>query len=274
MVNICLKKIFLFEIFEMVLQYIAFSELCTSANLTYIIMSYTLLVLNVVISPTILLCKNKDEDASKGKLKYAIYVFDSTLDALYLFTNIYRGGDKDARPEPNFFVNLALWYPSYAIILKMRAVRRTITVKQENRFDTRVFRDISTSITEKTTKANGGKLRKHVVEKFILLFVLIAGIILMGIHIGNFVVKYNYCKYEITAKLWESSSPIKMYSYGLWNINCGYHLIQNITANNKKINYIPKVIKQCTQLKYLSLRDNNIAKITLRIIRNDTYKFC
>ncbi len=266
------EKIFLYEIVEIVLQYNAFVELCKSANITYIVMSYTLLLLNVLVSPTIMLCKKKNEVTHKSALKYVIYVFDSTLDALYLFTNIYRGGDANSKPKLEFTVNAALWYPSLSIIKKMRVIRRTITKTSETKYSTRTLRFRHHDILHHAKSAIS-KECKHRVETFVLLSVLSIGAILLGSNVINFLVKYMSCRNEFTIDLWEGASPIKMYSYGLWNITCGYHLIKSITADNKHINYIPKIINKCTKLERLSLSDNNLTALPCELLEMTNIKY-
>ena len=68
-----------------------------------------------------------------------VYIFDSTLDMLYLYTNIYRGGEGSNSTNISliFFINLALWYPAFSITLRLRSVLRAIAIKQEKKYSTR-----------------------------------------------------------------------------------------------------------------------------------------
>ncbi len=234
-------------------------------------MSYTLLILNIIISPTLMFFRKSFKE---GRARYFMYLFDSNLDTFYLFNNIFQGGEEDKKPSINAFVNLALWYPAYSIILKMRSVRRAIAVQQEKKFDTRSTRSIKRALTRHSDKIKDRGNNKclfvncsMIIEKSVLIFIFLFGSSIMIYHLLNFIMKYYECRNELTPQLWDNAFPLKLYMLGgLWNISCGYEFIQNISAANRDIHMIPKTIAKCTALRNLTLSHNRLVTLPCELL--------
>jgi hypothetical protein len=252
------EKLFVLEIGEIILQYLSLRQLCYDANLQYIVMVIVLITLNVTISPILMVCRNQ----YKTNAKYVLYLFDSSLDVLYLFANITRGGEGSHSRNINLnaSVNLAMWYPAFSIVLRLRSVRRAITMKQETKFKTQE------NTTRKSTAAKKHYSMHRVIEVVMAAFTICGGGIFCISFLVEFLSKYNHCRNEFTHQLWDNALPKKMFKYGLFRPNCGYDSILKIDANEKNVEIIPPIIEKCTNLTTLNLQNNNIKDIPCELL--------
>ena len=53
------QYLYAFELFEIILQYLSFNSLCTDGNLQYIVLVLSLITINVMVSPILLVCRKK-----------------------------------------------------------------------------------------------------------------------------------------------------------------------------------------------------------------------
>ncbi len=250
------EKMIILEIVEITMQYLSLEEICISVNPNkeYIQMAFALLLLNAFASPLLM---NFRHFLKQRNARYIVFVFDSVIDALYLFNNTYRGGEDISEAEISIFINVALWYPAISIIDKMRDVRIAMAIRsQEKEFKTRII----TPLEKIDSK------RKIVIEKILLITIFVAGVTGMTIHIVTHADVTNRCRNELTPALYDNSYPIKLYSKGLYSPDCGYRWIERIDANETNIDYIPSIISKCTNLKHLSLASNILKTLPCRLL--------
>ena len=183
---------------------------------------------------------------------------------LYLYTNIYRGGEGSNSTNISliFFINLALWYPAFSITLRLRSVLRAIAIKQEKKYSTR-------KALEKVSNSNTTKQSiQYYLELITGIITIIVGVVVGLLILIRFFVMYNKCADEFTVQLWEASYPRKMFANGLFNPNCGYDRIERISANGSNVAVIPDIVSKCTKLQVLHVSNNSIKSLPCSLLVN------
>ena len=152
-----------------------------NANLPYIYITCILLFVNMTVSPAILWFRK-----SMQQNKFIIYCFDSFLDLLYLSNNLLHsieseGGDNyntkitgNEHSNDVFWINVAIGYPAFSIILRLRAVyRASISDKNVLKKNASFVRQVSNS-----AKMSKDQVKKiyYTVEKCIYTIVILLGI--------------------------------------------------------------------------------------------------
>eukprot|EP00942_MAST-04A_sp_MAST-4A-sp1_P011482 g11482.t1 len=251
------EKMIVLEIFEITMQYLSLEEICLTANPNklYIDLAFSLLLINAIISPLIM---NFRQKLKERNARYLVYVFDSVIDALYLFNNTYRGGDENNKPALSLFINIAMWYPAFSIIDKMRDIRLGMSVKMQEKA-------ISSNNLSFVQKKNRVKLKEKL-EKIILFIMFSIGVSGMTALIIQEIVVFNKCRDEMTPVLYDNAYPIRLYSQGLHNPTCGYQWIETINANTKGIDYIPSIINKCINLKTLNIANNKLTNLPCSLL--------
>jgi hypothetical protein len=98
------------------------------------------------------------------------------------------------------------------------------------------------------------------------LTVLIIGITFCISFAVPFISKYNECRHDFTYQLWDNAYPVKMFENGLFQPTCGFDKIEQITANNQRIEAVPSIIGNCTNLKVLEVQNNNITHLPCSLL--------
>ena len=257
-----IPKAILWEFIEIVVQIQSLDSLSPEANTLYIGLGFSLLSLNLIFSPLLFLCRHKIVNS-----QYAIVTLDSTLDLLFLFNNLFRGGEQIQNVEENFFVNMALIYPSISILLRTRSMSRAIMFKDstKNTDIDKSIKEFTHSVAQNIVSRRIGKAprqRFKECERGVYILTMISGLCFLSLGMGRFIQKSSECSSELTPELWSHAEPKRMFPNGIFAPpECGYGKIKTIVAEKMGITTIPRVIGKCTHLRTLRISKNQITQL-------------
>ena len=268
------QKILLLELIEIVVQYASLFEICHDRNLTFMVASYILLFLNTTVSPFLLLLRVKCEQNAN----VIIYLYDSCLDVLFLFNNLWRGGDLIDQLERRFTVIVAIFFPAITIYMRVRQVYINIVSRTRKgkrqpesmiKAPPNVVRGLSHgfgSVGDVLKRSAGSmrnllKKKRSTIEHAAEVALIATGTISVVVLSAQLAMKYTECTNIVGAPFWEPAHPKLMFKHGLFSPSCGFGYIKTIEADDKDISAIPDVIGEFRSLELLSLRNNDIKQL-------------
>ena len=107
------------ELVEILLQIIAFIEICPGANLYYVISFQVTLLLNGVSVLTLHVFRDHFHWSDKTK-RLVLIMVDSGMEIIYLFVNFHRGGEVYDSLSIGFFQNAAILFPCGMLLWKSK----------------------------------------------------------------------------------------------------------------------------------------------------------
>jgi Leucine-rich repeat (LRR) protein len=281
-------KALVLEIFEVMVQFFSFVNVASEANIAYVSSSLALMLINVVLSATIMV---KREWFGKEFSKILTYTFDAVMDMLYFVNNTWRGGEIQDKFERKMWVNLGLFWPIVSIVLKMRAIYETLTFKRVNPYRTQKTPvhfgvEIKKRLSRAASRFSGvlGRSRKDsktvcnvryigYLEPILITIMSVIGVGWIGAVVIVAIVEYERCRVEFGNVLWVSATPKRMYkdSGDIFQPSCGYSHITTISANlhdihgnqiwKNRLASLPDEIGSCTKLTELHVKGHDISTL-------------
>jgi Leucine-rich repeat (LRR) protein len=262
-----IPKLFLFETIEIILQFVSLEKVSPGANLEFITIGSTLLLLNILVSSTLFVFRRSIKNP-----RIIIVSCDTVFDLLFLCNNLTRGGESIERLELNLWANIGIVSPALIAMKRIRtmyrySIRKHLSTRElrESSFATRFFSS-SKSNSEDTTD-EGSKIFRKKLERCAYAIVAPTFLFLYGHFIFRMHSRMNECSSEFTEVLWRNAFPKKMFPNGLYSpFDCGYGHMKKIVARSKQVSYIPSVIGKCVQLEELDLGNNRITNLPLELL--------
>jgi Leucine-rich repeat (LRR) protein len=269
--NFFIQKLIIFEFIELIVQLESLDKLSRNGNLFYTGAASVLLLLNVVVAPMLFLVRHRLKRISA---KYAIVIFDTVLDCLYFCNNLYRGGESITSLENDFFVNMAVVYPSVSILLRARTVYRALAFERKSKYgdplpslSTPSINLFRPSRSPSHRKRQWTTIRLSYFEVPLYVSMACLGASGGALFIAQFAQQYRSCQVELTEVLWNVAEPKKMFPKGIFEPpECGYEKIKSIVADNKGVSTVPAAIGRCSSLEVLGLADNAITNLPSELL--------
>ena len=262
------QKMFVSESLEILLQYIAFIDICKDANLYHVFSFQVTLLVNALLILIFHVFRDRLRSSAKGK-KIAMYMLDSTVEIIYLFINLNRGGDIPDSIETEFLRNAAIIFPCGMLVLKSRTIIRAILFRVPEFESTKLGRQ-QRSMLSRIEKIKPLMRR---LEKVVCFVFSIACVALVGSQLYDLWTVFFDCERELTTQLWQSAKPRKMFSNGLFKgATCAYARIKSIDAVGMGISGIPDAIGKCTNLEEVYLANNQITTLPVGLVGLKTVK--
>jgi hypothetical protein len=196
-------------------QILSLAEISPSEDLQYIYSSCILLLINMVVSPLILCFRRYNPKQNK----FYIYCLDSLLDLLYLGNNL--ANRQTSSDNDNVFVHLAIGYPAFSIVLRVRSVFRASTINND---DASLMRETGSSRSFVRAISIKTKLTKlqiqncyHIMEKAIYLAQIVCGVTAFSIIHHRIVYQNTICRDELTGSFYDNASPKIMFTNTIWS---------------------------------------------------------
>ena len=226
------------------------------------------------MSPFLLLLRVKCEQNAN----VIIYLYDSCLDVLFLFNNLWRGGDLIDQLERRFSVIVAIFFPAITIYMRVRQVYINIVSRTRKgkrqpesmiKSPPNVVRGLSHgfgSVGDVLKRSAGSmrnllKKKRSTIEHAAEVALIATGTISVVVLSAQLAMKYTECTNIVGAPFWEPAHPKLMFKHGLFSPSCGFEYIKTIEADDKDISAIPDVIGEFRSLELLSLRNNDIKQL-------------